>query len=413
MLHNRLYDAPSGMRGYLHQLRVSGGLREPGLVSGAVLTLTALAFFRVALLPDFGEELGMTTFQLGAVTTTFAIGRLVADLPGGHFADRVKARNLIALSAAGVAAGSLILGLSAAALTVYLSAFLLGISSATTNATGMTFFSNVGGSAHRGTSMAVFSAALLGGQAIGPAVAGLLASATDWRVAMMVASAAAVLIAVVLLLARPRDPLAGIIPGSRRASDFVGPGGPPLASLLVLQSVSFAVFLTLGAVPQTLVPLIGADDLGLGTAAIGLALGLGGLARFAGTIVGGTLSDRVSRKAALVPGLVVQATGVALLALEPSLATWLAAIVIMSLASFAVPVAATILGDITESSRVGAQLGRFRFVGDLGLIVGPLVVSALFQAVGRAAAFGFVAVTLLVPALLSWRFLPDNGRSVS
>ena len=159
------------MRGYLHQLRVSGGLREPGLVSGAVLTLTAIAFFRVPLLPELGRELAMTTFQLGLVTTIFAVGRFVADLPGGHFADRVRARSLIALSAVGVAAGSLVMGMSVAALTIYIGAFALGVSSSTTNATGMTFFSNVGGDSHRGTSMAVFSAALLAGTgalAIGP-----------------------------------------------------------------------------------------------------------------------------------------------------------------------------------------------------------------------------------------------------
>ena len=37
----------------------------------------------------------------------------------------------------------------------------------------------------------------------------------------------------------------------------------------------------------------------------GLALGAGGLARFVGTFVGGRLSDRVSRKAALIPGLLI------------------------------------------------------------------------------------------------------------
>jgi MFS family permease len=376
-------------------------------VSGAVLTLTTLAFFRVALLPEFGRELAMTTVQLGLVTTVFAVGRLVADLPGGHFADRMRARSLIALSAAGVAVGSLMIGVSVAVLTVYLGAFTLGVSSATTNATGMTFFSNVTGSSHRGTSMAVFSAALLGGQALGPAVAGLIASAGGWRLAMFLASAAALMTAVVLLLAGRGRPVRARSLGADHGSDPVS-GQPRVFSVLVLQSVSFAVFLTLGAVPQTLVPLIGADDLGLGTAAIGLALGLGGIARFAGTIVGGMLSDRVSRKAALVPGLMVQAAGVLILALEPNVASWLAAIVIMSLASFAVPVAATIVGDITETSRVGAQLGRFRFVGDLGLIVGPVVVSALFESVGRGAAFGFVALVLMVPAFLSWRFLPDT-----
>jgi MFS family permease len=396
------------MRDYLQGLRASGGLREPGLVSTAVLALTAIAFFRVALLPEFGRELSMSTFQLGMVTTTFAIGRLVADLPGGHFADRVRARTLMALSAGGVAFGSVILGLSSVVLGVYVGAFVLGISSATTNATGMTFFSNVGGASHRGTSMAVFSAALLGGQAVGPAVAGLLSSAGGWRFPMFVATAAASTTAIVLLVARSNQPSAPPASPARQPS-HEGRDSTPLISLAVLQSVSFAVFLTLGAVPQTLVPLIGADDLGLGTAAIGLALGVGGLGRFLGTIIGGWVSDKISRKAALVPGLFGQAAGVALLALDPSLIAWLGAIVIMSLASFAVPVAATIVGDITEPGQIGSRLGRFRFVGDIGLITGPLVVSALFQGVGRAPAFGFVALVLTVTAVLCWRLLP-NGR---
>jgi MFS family permease len=395
------------MRDYLHLLRATGGLRESGLVSTAVLVLTAIAFFRIALLPEFGRELSMSTFQLGMLTTTFGIGRLVADLPGGHFADRIRARSLMAVSAGGVALGSFILGLSVAKLGVYVAAFVLGISSATTNATGMTFFSKVGGAGHRGTSMAVFSAALLGGQAAGPAVAGLLSTAGGWRITMFVATGAALVMAIVLLVTQSDQPS----PTAASPARLPPPGsreGPPTTSLTVLYSVSFAVFLTLGAVPQTLVPLIGADDLGLSTAAIGLALGAGGLGRFVGTILGGWLSDKISRKAALVPGLIGQAAGVALLALEPSLISWLSAIVIMSLASFAVPVAATIVGDITEPGQIGTRLGRFRFVGDLGLIIGPLVVSALFEGIGRATAFGFVALVLTVTAVLSWRWLPDR-----
>jgi MFS family permease len=378
-------------------------------VSTAVLTLTAIAFFRVALLPEFGRDLSMSTFQLGAVTTVFAVGRLIADLPGGHFADRFRASSLIALSATGVALGSLVLGLSVGALTVYGAAFVLGVSSSTTNATGMTFFSNVAGASHRGTSMAVFSAALLGGQAVGPAVAGLISAAGGWRLAMLVGAVAAAAMALVLLMARARQPAPDPSTGPPDGFRFDGTKSPPLVSLMVLHSVSFAVFFTLGAVPQTLVPLIGAGDLGLTTAAIGLALGLGGFARFVGAIVGGWLSDRVPRKVALAPALLVQAAGVSLLAFQPTVAAWLSAIVIMSLASFAVPVAATILGDITEPTRVGSQFGRFRFVGDIGLIAGPLVVSALFEGMGRATAFGLVAVVLVVPALLSWRFLPDSS----
>lgn len=401
------------MRDFLKRLRASGGLREPGMVSLAVLTLTAVSFFRVALLPEFGAELSMSTFQLGLVTTVFAVGRLVADLPGGHLADRFRARSLMALSAIGVAGGSLLLGVSAGSLTVYVGSFLLGISSATTNATGMTFFSNVLGANHRGTSMAVFSAALLGGQALGPSIAGLISSATDWRVAMISGAAVAAVLVVTLFGVRSHT-----VPGAE-SGKVQGPApdsgrpGPSLGSLLVLQSVSFAMFLTLGSVSQTLVPIIGAEDLGLGTAAIGLALGVGGLSRFIGTLIGGRLSDVLSRKAALVPGLLVQAAGVALLALRPTVLTWVLAIVIMSLASFAVPVAATILGDISDPSGVGKQLGRFRFVGDIGLVVGPILVTAIFGGLGRSPAFLFVAGVLTAAGLLCWRLLPETaGRRV-
>lgn len=398
------------MRDYVRQLRATQGLLAPGILSAAVLILTSLAFFRVALLPEFGRELSMSTFQLGVVTTVFAAGRLVADLPGGHLADRFPASRLIALSAVGVAVGSGVFALSTALLPLYLASFLLGLCSATTNATGMTYFSNVGGSSHRGTSMAVFSAALLGGQAVGPAVAGLIASRSDWRFAMLLAAGVAVVVAVALLVAARTRPPA---PPGREEATRPGPVGPSLGSLLVLQSVSFSVFLTLGSVPQTLVPVIGADDLGLGAAAIGLALGAGGLSRFVGTLIGGRLSDRVSRKAALVPGLLGQALGVALLALSPTVVLWVAAIVVMSLASFAVPVAATILGDVSEPGRVGAQLGRFRFVGDLGLITGPLVVTALYEGAGREVAFLFVTGLLVASAMLSWRYLPQTGAHQS
>ncbi|HEU5111738.1 MAG TPA: MFS transporter, partial [Acidimicrobiia bacterium] len=297
--------------------------------------------------------------------------------------------------------------ISQVALAVYVASFLLGMCSATTNATGMTFFSNVTGASHRGTSMAIFSAALLGGQAIGPAAAGLIASVGGWRFAMFVGTAAAGIVGLVLLTAGSSRPS----PQNPVRSGDVGladQGSRALLPLLVLQSVSFAVFLTLGSVSQTMVPIIGADDLGLGTAAIGIALGVGGLARFVGTLVGGRLSDRLARKYVLVPGLLVQALGVALLSLNPTVTLWVTAILIMSLASFAVPVAATILGDITDPARVGRQLGRFRFVGDLGLITGPLVVTSLFAGFGRAVAFLFVAGILTTAALVAWRYLPET-----
>src|SRR3970282_368741 len=107
------------------------------------------------------------------------------------------------------------------------------------------------------------------------------------------------LVALVLLMSRSSRPSSHTSRETLQAPRHDGQG-PSRGPLLVLQSVSFALFLTLGSVSQTLVPIIGADELGLGTAAIGLALGVGGLARVVGTFVWGGLSDRACPKGALV-----------------------------------------------------------------------------------------------------------------
>lgn len=395
------------MREFREHLRSRAGLAGPSLVAGAVLTLTSLAFFRVALLPEFGAELAMSTVELGAVATVFGLGRLAADLPGGHLADRVGAVRLMVATGVGIAGGSLLLGTATVPWVVLAAALLLGLSSSVTNATGMTFFSTVAGTGFRGTSMALFSAGMLGGQALGPAVAGLLAGAWGWRTALLIGAGLALAVSIALML----GPTTGVTSPPGPAKAMVGKekaARPSRKVVFILQSVPFAVFLTLGSVFHTLVPVIGADDLGLGAAAIGLALGAGGLGRLAGTLVGGRISDRVSRKAALVPALALQGGGVALLALPPSVGSWLGAIVVMSLASFAVPVAATILGDLSDPGRIGARFGRFRFTGDVGLVVGPLAITAIYDGLGRVVAFLLVAGLLLAVAVAA-RSLPDTG----
>ncbi|MPZ54533.1 MAG: MFS transporter, partial [Acidimicrobiia bacterium] len=305
--------------------------------------------------------------------------------------------------------GSLALGLAGSALPVYLAIFLLGLASATTNGTGMTYYSNVGGPGFRGTAMAVFSASLLGGQAIGPAVGGLIATVGDWRLAMYVAAGVASVLMVGMTLGTRAN-------RSKTVTSTVDPPVPgsggeiPWWVTALVHSVPFVVFMTLGSVPQTLVPIVGSDQLGLSAAGIGLGLGAGGLARFIGTIIGGRLSDLVSRKAVLVPGLLGQAIGVGILAFPLTLVSWVAAIVLMSLASYAVSVAATVVGDLADPSRVGTHLGRFRFWGDIGLVVGPITISAIYERAGSSAAFLVVAGLLTAVGLACLKLLPETGR---
>lgn len=375
----------------------------------AMVVITMTAFFRVPLLPDIGEDLNMSVADLGILTTIFAAGRLLVDIPAGRLADRVRANRMMANSALVVGLGSFLLAFSPVSGVAYAGSFVLGVGSALTNTTGMTYFSASASIQRRGASVSIFAAGLLFGQAIGPTLGGLIASAGGWRVAEVAAGVIALGMAWFLVgFGRVPAPTSDEPTPRRSAPDNPTQPYVPLRFRVLLYMVPFAMFASLGALTQTLIPVIGDEDLSLSSASIGLALGVGGFCRLIGSIVGGQVSDRVSRKSALVPGLLTYAAGIAMLAAGSSFAIWLTSIIVMGLGSMGIAVAATMLADLSGGSRVGRQLGPFRFVGDLGLIAAPVVAAWLFQNYGTAAAVLPLAALLAGTGLAIAFLLPET-----
>lgn len=388
--------------------------REMALVGGVVLTISIGAFFRVPLLPSIGGELSMSAGQLGLITTVFALGRLVTDIPAGRLADRVQPLRSLGVAGGILAAGSVGVASATTGTWVITAAFALGIASALANTTGMTYFSTAAPAARRGSSMAVFSAALLGGQALGPTVGGLIGDAAGWRAALFGAAGVGLFVALLgAASTQMRRPPVAAGRGHHGARGGSVDPTPPLQRAL-LYSVSFALMFMLGSMPQTLIPIIGDDRYALGAGSIGLALGLGGACRFIGAIVGGRLADRVSRKGSLVPGMALCSLGVAILAFDLGVAGWVAAIVLLSLGSYGVTVSAAMLADHAGGNGVGRRLGAYRFVGDVGLIAGPSLSALLYERVSDRAAVLLVAgllglVTLLCAFVLQeTRWLDDH-----
>lgn len=387
--------------------------RRTALVAGVgLLAISTLAFFRVPILGAIGDDLALSAPQIGAITVLFAIGRLLADLPAGELADRVAPGRAYVLAGTAMAAGSGLVAVAGSAAVVWVGAFVVGAASSIANTTGMTFFARRAGRGSRGRSMAIFSSALLVGQSLGPMVSGLVAAATSWRGAMALAVGGG--LAVAVACAR----LGGAAGGARAdggAAAAAPEGAIGRAELATLYAVCFCAFFALGAMPQTIVPLIGDRVLALGAGVIGLAVGMGGVFRLVGAWVAGVVSDRVGRKAALVPGMLASAAGVALLAAvgPGSTALWLVAIALMSLGSIGVTVGATILGDRTGAGRSGRRFGQYRLSGDLGLLTGPLLGTILYGAVSRDAPVILVAAMLAACALAAAVVVREPARAVA
>jgi MFS family permease len=374
------------------------------LAGGVVLAVAVASFMRAPLLPDIGRDLRLTAADLAMITTAFALGRLVMDIPAGRLADRLPPGPALAGTGVGVALSAGLLAGAGSFAQALVAVFFLGAASALTNTTGMTVFATSAPPERRGTAMAGFSMALMTGQTLGPAVGGAIAGLAGWRVAQLVgALIGAGVIAACLLVP------AGRVRRRAPSTPTADRNGLSRAQATVLASVPFAVFFTLSALPQTLLPVIGSSELALSTAFIGIALGAGGIARIAGSAVAGAVSDRVSRRAALIPSLLIMAVAVLLLAPPPALATWLAAIVLLSLASSGIAVAATIIADQVPAGTVGRRLGTFRFTGDFGLLAGPAVTGLLYQHSGREAAMVATAAVLGACALAAALLIAEPG----
>ena len=384
----------------------AGWLRPAVPVAACVLLVSAMAHVRVPLLPEIGHDLSMSHSALGVAVALFGLGRLAMDLPAGRLADRFRPMRLMAASALVMAAGSAVLAASGHPSLVLVAFLLLGAASATANTTGMTTLTGSAPAERRGSAMALYSGCLLTGQALGPAVSGAIAGLDSWRTAAASGAVMGLVVAAVGFGWRRRG--GGSPVGLDRRSATTG---PPLTTVQrgVAYSVGFGVFLTVGAMPQTLVPLIGSSELGLGVSVIGAAIGLGGAARVISAVTVGAVSDGISRRAALVPCLVLQMVGVSLLAVDGGAEWWMAAIVLLSFGASAHAVAATVLADRVDPRRLGRSLGRFRFYADLGLVAGPVLAATVYDASGRAAAVGSVSAVLLVMTVAAVLLLPETG----
>lgn len=374
-------------------------------VTATLFVLAMVATMRLPVLVDMAAELSLTASDLGLMTSCFAVGRLATDLPAGVLFDRASKASMLIGGALLMATGSVMFALAPGRTTLLAAAVVLGIGSSISVTTGMGHASEAAGS-RRGQAMGLFTAGMLGGQALGPTLGGLVGSSGDWRLAVGSGAVVALLAVPIVLGSALRT--AGSPERKHGKHQGEMPRGPRFLSIV---AIPFAVMFTLGGVAQTTVPLIGGQDLRLTPATIGIVLGAGGLARMTGTLVGGRISDTSGRRAAIVVALMLQAAGVALLAIPGSLWAWVAGVIAMSLGSFGIAVGATMIADLYRATGVGRALGAYRFVGDTGLLLGPLVTSRLYQFFGAVPAALVPSALLLAVLMLVMRNVPETLES--
>lgn len=305
-LHSEAFEEPQ-------QLDLGEAIRRGGFATLFVLTalrlVDGLEGQAFALLgPDIQRTLGLSDTALGAISGLGAAVYVLAALPIGHLADRLRRTRIGA--ACGVVAGAFALVTAVAGNVAVLALARAGVGAgkASTLPVHNSLLADAYPVAGRARVLAVHNLAAPLAAIVGPLAIGAAVGAGDrWRVAFVLV--AVPLIVLALLCARVPEPERGAQERALlRTADDVGSDAEPLRisyplAFARLKRIRTLNFLLLGvgvlgfvlvAVP-TFVSVLLEDTYGLGVLARGTTLAVTELGSLAGVIVGGVLGERLLR----------------------------------------------------------------------------------------------------------------------
>lgn len=157
-----------------------------------------------------------------------------------------------------------------------------------------------------------------------------------------------------------------------------------------------------------LVPLLLADH-GLGQARIALVGAIYPATWGFFQLAMGAFSDRVGRKRLIVPGMAVQALGVALFMMLEGFPSWALAAAVMGLGTALVyPTLLAVVSDVAEPQWRASSVGVYRLWRDSGFAWGALLTGLLADGLGFSWAIGFMAVVSLGSALYVGRYMLET-----
>jgi len=143
-----------------------------------------------------------------------------------------------------------------------------------------------------------------------------------------------------------------------------------------------------------------AKIVGLNDAEIAIVLGSQLATAVVAKPIGGRLSDGLGRKPVIVIGLLLCAAALPLIFRSESLATFVIVAPLLGLGIAAVtPVTNALIADLASARRLGAAMGVFGTIWDIGEAAGPIIAGFLIVGLGYASTFDTLALVTVVVSI--------------
>lgn len=375
--------------------------------------LVMLGFGMVApVLPLYALTFNVSAALVGLLVTAFGLARMLSNLPAGRLADRFGRRPLILAGPIVTAVGALLAAVAPNFWVLVFARFIQGGGSAIYATAAMVMLMDISLPETRGKIMSIFQGSLLLGVSFGPAVGGLTASLVGLAGVFYLYAATSVIVFVWGWM-RVYETLGSDEPVSAGGPDDEPEPPEPVSTRSLLMDINFiaiaivgfSIFFTRTGTRQTMVPLIGEEELGLTAFAIGNVLTVGSVFNALALPFAGWSIDRLGRKRTIVPSIVLSGLGVLFFAFAPDLITFVIASALLGIAiGISGPAPAAYVADLSAGRSYGTTLGMFRTVGDFGFVVGPVLLGWISDMWGYGFSL-YVNAGLLFIAAVVFQFI--------
>jgi MFS family permease len=380
------------------------------IVFASVLSRLGYQMARSPVLPRFAEDLGATPEFIGVIVAASTVTGVFFKLPAGALSDVIGKKRMMLLGGLFFAvppffypwieSGALLLALR----------FVHGFATAIFSPVAAAYVANLAED-RRGARLGWYSSGNDLGATAGPLLGGIVLyyTASYTMTYLLVGALGVITLVIVLLVPEPETMRSG---ETRSLADRTAEFWRGLREVAAIPAVFVAagveavMYLGFGAFLGFL-PIY-AKSAQLNDAEIAIVLGAQLAVAMAAKPLAGRTSDRLGRKPVIVAGLLLCAAALPLIFRAESFVTLAAAAPLLGLGVAAVtPVTNALVADLVAARRMGAAMGVFGTIWDVGEAAGPIIAGFLIGRLAYAPAFDLIAIFTVAATMGFALFVKD------
>lgn len=384
----------------------------------------------IPILPLYAKSFDISYVIVGFVLAADGFGHLIGDLPAAVVVNRIGRKATMLLGVLTVALCGAGLFVAPSVLVVFILRFVGGLGGALWDISRYAYLTDITATHQRGRALSVFGGISRIGTFAGPGIGGYIAAVTSVKGPFLVFGVITLMAAVVAAIAVESSAKRISPPQHGHLRHIFGIFRAHSKNLITAGTGQlFAQTIRSGR--YFIIPLYGAEVLGLGYEQIGLILSISGAVDMAMFYPAGVIMDRLGRKFANVPSFALQAIGMALIPATQVFAPYLDVAPLLPFGLItgatggfmALLLAACVIGfgnglssgammtlgaDLAPRDGLSAFLGLWRLIGDAGRLSGPACVGSIADLLGLSPATLAIACIGLSAAGIFLFLVPET-----